>query len=332
MNQVRAPAAGTPAPNRIAAPTTPRERRMTLANTKQGVVKGPQRLLIYGVGGIGKSTFVSEMPAPVFVDTQEGTEKIDTNRFPRPLVWQDVLDACDELLEKPHAYKTFAIDVLDDIELLIFAHICKRDNKANITAYGFGKGFDVALVEWRILFARLDRLRREKGMSIALVAHTSVKNNKNPEGEDYGRHALNINEKAAGFIRGWCDTVLFAREEVVTRTTERKTRGISTGTRLIHTVETAAYYAKNRDNLPNTLPLDCATFLAAVESGQPADPQAIRAEIEELLESAEPDVAEKARALVAKAPDDAARLVRVLNRVRERVTQQQSQESEEGQS
>lgn len=305
----------------------PQPRRMKIGTVSSGVARQPDRILIYGVGGVGKSTFLAESPSPIFIDTQDGTSRLGVARFPKPQSWQDVLDALDELATEPHAYKTLAVDLLDDIEELIWKHICARDDQENIISYGYGKGFDVALSEWRVFMAKVERLRREKGMGVIMAAHSAVKSFKNPEGEDYDRYGLQINDKASGLIRGWCDTVLLARHETVLKTDPKKkrTRGISTGARLIHTVETAAYYAKNRDNLPDTLPLDYAAFAAAVEAGQPADPAAIRAEIAELAANVDEATRAKVEHNVKAAGDDSARLVRVLNRLREIQPQQQGE-------
>jgi hypothetical protein len=300
---------------------------MRLDSVSSGVQKDPHRILIYGVGGIGKSTFASEAPSPIFLDTQDGTGHLAVKRFPRPNTWEDVLDSINELIEQDHSYKTFAIDLLDDLEALIWAHICKRDGHSNIEDYGYGKGYKVALNEWRLLLARLEQVRREKKMSIIFTAHAQVKAYKSPLTEDYDRYSLQIHEAASGLLRGWCDTVLFAQHEVVLKVDPKKkrTRGISTGTRLIQTVETAGYHAKNRDNLPDTLPLDYAAFAQAVEEGQPATPESIRSEIAELAAKVTDDVRAKVEHNVKAAGEDASRLVRVLNRLREIQPQQQAQ-------
>ncbi len=316
----------------LAKPVAPPPvRRMKLGTVSSGVVKEPPRILIYGVGGVGKSTFLAESPSPIFIDTQDGTKRLNVGRFPRPEKWEDVLDAIDELTIENHPYKTLAIDLVDDVESMIWAHICKRDGQANVEEYGFGKGYKVALNEWRLLLSRIERLRREKSMAVMFAAHSLVKTFKNPEGEDYDRYNMQIHDQAAGVLRGWCDTVLFARHETVlkTDTKKKRTRGISTGARLIQTVETAAYYAKNRDNLPDTLPLDWRAFAEAVEAGQPAEPGAIRTEIAELLAQVDADLRVTVEGKVADCGDDSTRLVRVLNRLREKVQPQQMTTTQE---
>jgi len=305
---------------------------MKLSAVTSGVARGPDRILMYGVGGCGKTTFFAEAPRPIFLDTQEGTTRLDVGRFPQPRTWEDVHDAVDELLSTQHQYQSFIIDLLDDVEQMLFASLCKRDGVASIGEYGGGynKGFDAALAEWRVLVAKLERLQSERGMLIGMVAHCTTKTIKNPEGEDYDRYTLLLAEKSHGFLRGWCDTVLLARHEVVLRTDRKKrTRGISTGARVIHTVETAAYVAKNRDNLPDTLPLDWTEFRAAIAVGAPASPEAVRAEIAELAQQVDEATRAKVQEHVAASGEDAPRLARILNKLRERVQPQQSQQTQE---
>lgn len=313
------------------APPAGAPRRMNLAAATSGVDRGPPRIFVYGVGGVGKTTFLSEAPSPVFIDTQGGTEELDVTRFPKPHTWTDVLDAVDELIVTEHSHKTLVIDLVDDVEQMLFAHLCKQANCANITEYGggFNKGFDAAVPEWRNLVARLERLRREKQMIIGFVAHSTVKSFKNPEGPDYDRYQTLMNEKGSGFLRGWCTAVLLARHSVTLKVDKKKTRGVSTGARVLQTVETAAYYAKNRYNLPDTLSLDWVTFWEAVQAGQPASPDALRAEITELMQQLDEATREKVASEVAKSGEDAARLVRVLNKLRERVQPQEQQPTTE---
>jgi hypothetical protein len=89
-------------------------------------------------------------------------------------------------------------------------------------------------------------------MHIVLVAHTHIKTFKNPEGDDFDRYELKLHIKAGGLLKEWCDDVLFAHYETyaVNRQDEKKAKGFSTGARVVETVRTAAWDAKNRHKLP----------------------------------------------------------------------------------
>ena len=46
----------------------------------RGPVAKPQKVVVYGPEGIGKTTFAAQFPDPLFVDTEDGTETYDVAR------------------------------------------------------------------------------------------------------------------------------------------------------------------------------------------------------------------------------------------------------------
>lgn len=52
-----------------------------LQNIKRGVQQRPQRVIIYGPEGVGKSTLAAGLPAPLFLDTEEGTQHMNVDRM-----------------------------------------------------------------------------------------------------------------------------------------------------------------------------------------------------------------------------------------------------------
>ena len=50
----------------------------------KGVIKKPWKVLIYGPEGIGKTTFASRFPDPLFIDTEGSTTRINVARLPVP--------------------------------------------------------------------------------------------------------------------------------------------------------------------------------------------------------------------------------------------------------
>ena len=64
-----------------------------LANIQRGRVSKPPRLLVFGTEGIGKSTFGSGAPKPVFIQTEDGLDDIECDRFPLATSYADVLKA-----------------------------------------------------------------------------------------------------------------------------------------------------------------------------------------------------------------------------------------------
>lgn len=94
---------------------------------------------------------------------------------------------------------------------------------------------------------------------------------------------------------------------------------------MIHTVRTAAWDAKNRFNLPETLPLNWDDLASAIASGRPGDPAKLRSEIAQLAAAtADPDLTAKVEAAVKKAADDAAQLARIKDRLSAKLAQKES--------
>jgi hypothetical protein len=312
-----------PKPPPAAAP-----RRMTLGSVTRGPIQQPLRIMLFGPEGIGKSTFGANAPNPIFLGAEDGTGQLDVARFPEPRSWADALDAVRELTEAEHPYKTLVVDTLDWLEPLVWRHVCERDRKRTIEEYGYGKGYVAALDEWRVLVAAFERLRRAKPVNVVLLAHSLVRTFKNPEGDDYDRFNLKINEKAAGLLKEWCDAVLFANYETHVLKDGNRAKGYGGGARVMHTERRAAWDAKNRFGLPEKLPLDWAEFREAVKANAGAKAaEAIRREIAERLprvadEERRKDIAAKA----AAAGDNVSQLRVELNRINALTTAEDGKE------
>lgn len=298
----------------------------------KGVRPQPLRVLIYGTEGVGKSTFGAHAPLPVFLPVERGSDHLDVARFPTPTSWRDALECLDELRSQSE-YSTIVIDTLDALEPLCWDHVCAtRPDKAgkrpsSIEAYGYGAGYALAAEEWRALLAKLDTLHI-RGMHVVLVAHATIKRFENPLGENFDRWELKLHKLASALMREWSDAVLFASHETLTTKAGRASKGFSSGQRLMHTEQHAAYDAKNRYALPAEMPLDFAEFFAAVQAGRRSPTHAMREEIEELLRGAPSELVTRVREATSSAGDDPARINRIVERLRSTMEAKAKEEEE----
>lgn len=295
------------------APTASRQLRMTLASATKGRQSQPLRVLLYAPEGVGKSTFAASAPSPAFLATEDGTSHLDVARW-FPSTWADALDWVTMLETQEHDYRTAVIDTIDWLEPLIWRHVCEAHKVSAIedVGGGYGKGYLAALDQWRLLCAGLDRLRA-KGMNIILLGHCAIRLFKNPQGEDFDRYNLKVNDKAAGVVKEWADDVLFATWETFA-TKEKpkaKAKGFSTGARLIYTTRAAAYDAKNRHSLPESLPLSWDDFAAAVNNDRLADE--MQTAIDARTKTLDADRAGKAIAMLMRAGRDVSKLAQLDN-------------------
>lgn len=289
---------------------------MRLEDVTRGKIRKPYSVSCYGPEGVGKSSFGAGAPKPIFVGAEDGTAQLDVARFPAPETWEDVLDVPRVLMRDAHDYQTVVFDTLDWIEPLIWKAVCDRDGFDNIEGYGFGKGYQVALDEWRKLLSSLERLMTTKGMNVVLLAHSWIRPFKNPSGEDFDRYELKIHTKAAGLVKEWSEAVLFANFETFVKEDKKtkRSKGVSTGARMLYTERKAAYDAKSRYPIPEELPLSWADFEAAVVAGSVAPVADLKAEIARKAKELGGELEAKITGAMAKAGDNAESLAVINNR------------------
>ena len=66
----------------------------------KGTVQKPYKVVVYGPEGIGKSTFASHFPDPLFIDTEGSTRSLDIKRLPKPTSYEMLKQEIDYIIEK----------------------------------------------------------------------------------------------------------------------------------------------------------------------------------------------------------------------------------------
>jgi len=224
------------------------------------------RLMVYGVEGIGKSSMAAGAPNPVYILTEDGLGSLKVDHFPLATSFQDVMDSIASLYKDNHAFETVVIDSLDWLEAIIQREI---EQKYDAKDLAYGKGALIAAERWREILDGLNALRNDKGMIVILIAHTTIKRFDSPEVEPYDRYQPKLQERSNAVVREWADAVLFANYRTIVKKddvgfNQTNNRGISTGERLLFTSERPAYMAKNRYNMPESIPLSWDAFAEAI--------------------------------------------------------------------
>jgi hypothetical protein len=252
-----------------------------LAQIHKGKQQLPPRLVLYGTEGIGKSTFASQSPAPIFIQTEDGLGEIDCDKFPVATTLDDVITALTALHAEKHDYHTVVIDSLDWLERLIFDELCRQYNVTSIEKVdgGYAKGYTHALPHWRQVLGLLNRLRLERGMVVLGIAHAKVEKFEDPEATAYDRYSPRLHKHACSLVCEWADAVLFATRKIRVQSEEagfNRKRAIAHalgkdgGERVLRTIGGPSCVAKNRFSLPEQLPLSWDSFMQAlVQQTQP---------------------------------------------------------------
>ncbi len=225
----------------------------------------PGLVVVHGVEGIGKTSLAAHAPGCVFImpTGETGLETlIDAGRvpatahFPELHTWADVLQACESLEDGQHDHRTLVIDTLNALERLCHEYVCEQHYGGDWGRTGFAnyqQGFETSLAEWRRLLAVFDRLR-DRGMAILLLAHTVIRSHRNPDGADWDRFVPDLHHKTWAITNRAADVVLFANfaDLVFEDGSRMKAKG-SDQDRILHTVRTAAWDAKNRHGLADEI-------------------------------------------------------------------------------
>jgi hypothetical protein len=241
-----------------------------LASVIKGKRSQPPRILIYGGEGIGKTTWASQAPNPIFIETEEGSDSLDVARFPLAKSFRDVTESIRELRDTEHDFKTVVIDSADWLERFIHEWILQTDGAENMAKAcgGYGGGFQVAVSHWRTVLQNLDQLRA-KGMAIIFVAHSAVVPVKDPEQPQYDQNRPRLHKDSAALLTEWADVVGFASRKIAGKVVKDEDGGekfipLNAGSngaeRVLRLVGSPTWVAKNRFNLPAEIPLQWGKF------------------------------------------------------------------------
>ncbi len=226
-----------------------------------GLQHKPYKTVIYGVEGIGKSTLAASFPDPLFIDTEGSTARMDVKRYPKPtsaaMLWDEIVEV---IRTKP--CKTLVIDTFDWAERLIVQNICDSSQKKSITSFGYGDGFVQLEEQVGRYLNLLQDVVDVGGINVVITAHAQIRAFNQPDADNsYDRYEMKLGNKTtaktSNMLKEWADMVLFCNYKtyVVSKDDKGKKHKGTGGQRVMYTTHSPAWDAKNRDNLPEELPL-----------------------------------------------------------------------------
>lgn len=224
----------------------------------RGPVAKPQKVVVYGPEGIGKTTFAAQFPDPLFVDTEGGTETYDVARTEAPQSWSALLDTLRAVRDE-RPCSTLVLDTADWAEKLLCAELCAKNKWDGMEALSFGKCWTYALEEFGRMLDLLTDVR-DRGMNVVVTAHAMVSKFEQPdEAASYDRWTMKLYKKDAALLKEWADALLFINYKTVVEMVgegfmaKGKARGAK---RTLFCTHQATWDAKNRWGLPDEVPFD----------------------------------------------------------------------------
>jgi hypothetical protein len=294
-----------------------------LESVRRGKIKSNYKMLMYGVPGIGKSTFASDAPNPIFIDTERRTLHLDVARV-SVASWDEIRQTLVELGQESHSYQTLVLDTLGPADELLQAKLLKGSGGPDMN----GELWSALKREWRKLVAIMDRLQAVKGMNIILNAHAKEAEDNAPHREQsHTKYTIDLTRGAASVIVGWCDDVYFADYDISVKVVSKRRKIAQGGARVMHCQPHPAFVAKNSHDLPAKLPLSWEEFARRTQLINPERASTMTENIRDLAEGADNEL----RTAVLKATDAAGQDVGKLSKILDRLKARLADVSQDGQ-
>lgn len=146
--------------------------------------------IIYGLPGVGKSTYAAEAPNPFFICTDGNFEWLglpDENHI-RVSTWKQAKEIINNIvLNKPeyNNFKTIVVDLIEDLYVWAEDEFCKREGIIHIGDYkSMGAGYSVVRKEFFATISKLLSIDK----NVILLSHEADKPGKTKAGADTYTH------------------------------------------------------------------------------------------------------------------------------------------------
>lgn len=234
----------------------------------------PHRILLYGIGGIGKSTFGAQLPHSIFVDAESGLGELDAVAFEAATSLDGCWDPLYEILyadEVPGEW--LVVDTIDWVVQYMDQYLSKKKGVETIKDIGWGKGGAYLFQLFSRYLGTLSQIADKRRMNILLLAHSAITKFSPPGLESYDVYSPKVPDQVGEMLKEWAKCVWFAgRLEFVKKVEESfgKDRFVPVGgdDRVLYTSIRPEAYAKSRIEIPPVLKFDAATVLPYLQRGR----------------------------------------------------------------
>ena len=271
----------------------------------------PPRVVIFGPGGVGKSSWPLGAPRPIFLPLEDGIPRALPDGTPikvasvttlnrRILTNLDDFDnALEGVLALDHSYETLVVDNFTALQSLVGAKIAKDEGVDTYEAVPYGVGYGLLGTRFAAILRKLDEIREKRNMAIIGIAHRTISTTEDLDSGSgvYSRIEMRLqhgkNVSIRSMVHEWADGVYYADfVRTVTKVGKGKVEKYKAvdgrGERILRCKPHAARDGKDRCGMPATLPLDYSAFAKAYYAAQPAPDSTAVDEDPEPIEEATP--------------------------------------------
>lgn len=213
-------------------------------------------VLLYSQPKLGKSTWCAQADGALFLATEAGLNHLETYQVPITS-WDDLLNACADIAKGDHQFRTVIIDTIDNAYRYCVEHVCHQLGIAHESEASYGRAYGMIANEFTRVLTKLSLLP----YGLYLISHAKQETMETRTGT-LVRTVPTLPEKARKIILGLVDLILYLDLEAYHDET-----GETQYRRVLRTKPTTAYEAGDRTGrLPETMPLDYQSFLAAFDA------------------------------------------------------------------
>ena len=162
----------------------------------------------------GKTTFASEFPEPLILNTDGNIQYVDSPYIAirdqvrmngrikeTKFAWTVFKEAVDEIIAGQHTFKTIVIDLIEDVYEACRVYMYDKLGIEHESDAGYGKGYDMIKTEFLITMKRIIN----SDYNIILLSHDKIEEVKLRNGTSITSFTVNLQEKIAKKLAGMVD-------------------------------------------------------------------------------------------------------------------------------
>lgn len=213
---------------------------------KERVSETKPFLIVHGKAGLGKTTFASQAPNPIFIQTEDGGGELNLKTLKDGVFksFDEVIAGLRYLYANPNLFETLVIDSLDHLEPLVMQKTLDELDIKHLSDAPYGKAYQQMDDNWRKIINGCQKIVKDHNKMFIGIAHSVVRTVNDPTVEPYDSFEMKLGKRAGPIWVETADMIVFINNPVVVDDKTGRPKGGSSVA--AYTRPSAAYEAKTR--------------------------------------------------------------------------------------